>query len=82
MEHSFDYMTDSEKKICAKTFLNNTEAHIHSINDVIILIYSDFFISVNKKSLIFNCHETEVDALNHVLDFYKGTDVEQTKLFN
>lgn len=82
MDRLFDYMHNSDKKKFGKHFVENEKRHLHVINDIVICKFLDFFVSVNKHSYSFRQHESEQDALDYVLDFYKGTKVEQVKLFN
>ena len=78
---SLKYLDKRGKKAFAHTMINHRENHLHHINDIIICKYLSFFISVNKTTLVFNKHDTEELALNHVLDFYKCTKGEQIDLF-
>lgn len=81
-KHSFDYMTVSERKTVAQTLINHTENHLHNINDVLIVKYSYVFVSVNRKSLAIKVFDSEQEALDFVLDFYKWSDSgKQQELF-
>lgn len=80
-KETLKYTDKKGLKIFAKTFIKHKESHVHAIKNCIISKQIDFFAVVNKETLIIKAFDTEAEAIDFVLDFYKFLDGKQSDLF-
>lgn len=64
-------------KQVAKSLIKDVDNHLHVINDFIIHHYNGNYKVINRQSLQVIEHDTEQEALNHCLDFYKSSSSRQ-----
>lgn len=74
-------------KRVAQSLVNDIDNHLHVINDFVVHHYNGNFKVINKVSLQIIEHNTEQEALNHCLDFYKSSSsrqiaIKQESIFN
>lgn len=80
-EKTFYYFSKKEKKEYAKFLLGCKESITHVIGILTIVSTGNLHNVVNTESLHINFFDSEKEALNHCLDCFAGTKVEQKQLF-
>lgn len=79
-KETLKYTTKNGLKVFAKTFIKHKDSHVHEIKNFIISKQIDFYAVVNKDTLIIKAFDSESEAVNYVLDFYKWLNGKQTSL--